>query len=137
MRLYARKKNSSAKIVPVHKADYVSIICLQEPISEGDTIRTIIKFLSNEYFQERALAVSLLYELSTLEPLCEKIGAVYGAILILVGMASSKAENIVAIEHAESTLKNLEKCEANIKPMAENGRLMPLLKKLIEGNLFQ
>ncbi|KAF3331915.1 U-box domain-containing protein 44-like protein [Carex littledalei] len=57
----------------------------------------------------------------------------YGAILILVGMASSKAENIVAIEHAESTLKNLEKCEANIKPMAENGRLMPLLKKLIEG----
>ncbi|KAJ4806198.1 U-box domain-containing protein 43 [Rhynchospora pubera] len=105
----------------------------KETVSEGDTIRTIIKFLSNEYFQERALAVTLLYELSTLEPLCEKIGAVYGAILILVGMASSKAENIVAVEKAESTLKNLEKCEANIKPMAENGRLMPLLKKLLKG----
>jgi hypothetical protein len=61
---------------------------------------------------------------------------VYGAILILVGMASSKAENIVAVENTESTLKNLEKCEANIKPMAENERLMSLLKMLIEGNFF-
>jgi hypothetical protein len=54
----------------------------REELSKGDTIRTIIKFLSNEYFQERELAVSLLYELSECEPICECIGAV---ILLLVG----------------------------------------------------
>jgi hypothetical protein len=53
--------------------NFVSIICFQEAISEGGTIRTIIRFLSNEYFQERALAVSVLHELSTLEPLYEKM----------------------------------------------------------------
>lgn len=65
--------------------------------------------------------------------MCEKIGGVDGAILILVGLASSKSENIVVVERAEHTLKNLEKCEKNIKQMAENGRLQPLLTKLLEG----
>jgi DNA-binding transcriptional ArsR family regulator len=105
----------------------------REELGKGDTIRTIIKFLSNEHFQERELAVSLLYELSKCEPICERIGAVYGAILLLVGMGSSKAENNAAVEKAENTLKNLERCETNVKQMAENGRLQPLLTKLIQG----
>ncbi|KAL6591274.1 hypothetical protein ACP70R_049777 [Stipagrostis hirtigluma subsp. patula] len=106
----------------------------KEELGKGDTIRTIIKFLSNEHFQERELAVSLLYELSKYEPTCERIGAVYGAILLLVGMGSSKkSENTVAVEKAENTLKNLEKYETNVKQMAENGRLQPLLTKLIQG----
>ncbi|TVT97711.1 hypothetical protein EJB05_57031, partial [Eragrostis curvula] len=105
----------------------------QEELGQGDTIRTIIKFLSNEHFQERELAVSVLYELSTCDSICERIGAVYGAILLLVGMCSSKSENIAAVEKAENTLKNLEKYETNVKQMAENGRLEPLLTKLIEG----
>ncbi|CAD6248840.1 unnamed protein product [Miscanthus lutarioriparius] len=105
----------------------------KEELGKGNTIRTIIKFLSNENFQERELAVSLLYELSKLDPICERIGAIYGAILLLVGMASSKSENGVAVEKAENTLKNLEKYETNVKQMAENGRLQPLLTKLIEG----
>jgi len=77
-----------------------------------------------------------LYELSKLDPICERIGAIYGAILLLVGMASSKSENGVAVEKAENTLKNLEKYETNVKQMAENGRLQPLLTKLIEGMLY-
>ncbi|KAK8463635.1 hypothetical protein SEVIR_1G386400v4 [Setaria viridis] len=105
----------------------------KEELGKGDTIRTIIKFLSNDHFQERELAVSLLYELSKLDPICQRIGAVYGAILLLVGMGSSKSENLVAVEKAENTLKNLEKHETNVKQMAENGRLQPLLTKLIEG----
>lgn len=80
--------------------------------------------------------MSLLYELSTLDPICERIGAIYGAILLLVGMASSKSENGVAVEKAENTLKNLETYETNVKQMAENGRLQPLLTKLIEGMLY-
>ncbi|EMS66087.1 U-box domain-containing protein 44 [Triticum urartu] len=105
----------------------------KEELGKGDTVRTIIKFLSNEHIQERELAVSLLYELSEYEPVCVRIGAIYGAILLLVGMGSSKSENMMAVEKAEKTLKNLEKYDTNIKQMAENGRLQPLLTKLLQG----
>eukprot|EP00268_Persea_americana_P057895 TRINITY_DN6963_c0_g1_i1.p1 TRINITY_DN6963_c0_g1~~TRINITY_DN6963_c0_g1_i1.p1 ORF type:complete len:814 (-),score=181.88 TRINITY_DN6963_c0_g1_i1:309-2750(-) len=106
----------------------------KEVIADGDTIRTIVKFLSHEHSQEREEAVSLLYELSKSESLCEKVGAVNGAILILVGMTSSKSENIVTVEKADKTLENLEKCENNVRQMAENGRLQPLLTLLLEGS---
>lgn len=102
-------------------------------MAEGDTIRTIVKFLSNELSKEREEAVSLLYELSKSKTLCEKIGALNGAILILVGMTSSKSENILTVEKADKTLENLEKCENNIQQMAENGRLQPLLTQILEG----
>ncbi|XP_039123363.1 U-box domain-containing protein 44-like [Dioscorea cayenensis subsp. rotundata] len=106
----------------------------KEAMAAGDTIRTIVKFLSHDHSQEREEAVSLLCELSKSESLCEKIGGVNGAILILVGMSSSKSENIIAVEKAEHTLENLERCEKNVKQMAENGRLQPLLKLLLEGS---
>ncbi|OEL21789.1 U-box domain-containing protein 44 [Dichanthelium oligosanthes] len=121
-----KKKEESITVVD-------SAMQMQEELGKGDTIRTIIKFLSNDHVQERELAVSLLYELSKLDPICQRIGAVYGAILLLVGMGSSKSENLAAVEKAENTLKNLEKYETNVKQMAENGRLQPLLTKLIEG----
>lgn len=110
-----------------------STFILQEAISAGDTIRTIVKFLSHDHSQEREEAVSLLYELSKSEALCEKIGGVSGAILILVGMSSSKSENVLTVEKAEKTLDNLEKCENNVRQMAESGRLQPLLTLILEG----
>ncbi|KAK9112428.1 hypothetical protein Scep_019947 [Stephania cephalantha] len=103
-------------------------------MADGDTVRTIVKFLSHELSKEREEAVSLLYELSKSEALCEKIGNVNGAILILVGMTSSKSENVLTVEKAEQTLENLEKCEKNVLQMAENGRLQPLLSLLLEGD---
>ncbi|XP_071733053.1 U-box domain-containing protein 44-like [Rutidosis leptorrhynchoides] len=106
----------------------------KEIMAEGDNVRTIVKFLSHEQSKERQEAVSLLYELSKLETLCEKIGSVNGAILILVGMASSKSENLTAVEKADKTLENLEKNENNVKQMAVNGRLQPLLTLLLEGS---
>ncbi|KAL5218961.1 hypothetical protein ABZP36_019645 [Zizania latifolia] len=106
----------------------------KEELGKGDTIRTIIKFLSNEHAQERELAVSLLHELSGHEPTCERIGAVYGAVLLLVGMASSKSESAVAVEKAENTLRNLDRFDANVKQMADNGRLQPLLTRLLQGD---
>ncbi|XP_006651652.2 U-box domain-containing protein 24 [Oryza brachyantha] len=105
----------------------------KEELGQGDTIRTIIKFLSNDHVQERELAVSLLHELSEHEPTCERIGAVYGAILLLVGMGSSKSESAVAVDKAESTLRNLDRFDANVKQMADNGRLQPLLTRLLHG----
>jgi len=112
---------------------FLLLLILQEMLAEGDTVRTIVKFLSHELSKEREEAVSLLYELSKSEMLCEKIGSVNGAILILVGMASSKSENLLTVEKADKTLENLEKCENNVRQMAENGRLRPLLTQLLEG----
>lgn len=102
-------------------------------MAEGDTVRTIVKFLSHEQSKEREEAVSLLYELSKSERLCEKIGSVNGAILILVGMASSNSENVLTVEKADRTLDNLAQCENNVRQMAECGRLQPLLHLLLEG----
>nr|AAP50990.1 unknown protein [Oryza sativa Japonica Group] len=115
------------------RIDRFLVLILQEELGKGDTIRTIIKFLSNEHVQERELAVSLLHELSGHEPTCERIGAVYGAILLLVGMGSSKSESAVAVDKAESTLRNLDRFDANVKQMADNGRLQPLLTRLLRG----
>ncbi|KAI3459946.1 hypothetical protein Pfo_016609 [Paulownia fortunei] len=106
----------------------------KEIMAEGDTVRSIVKFLSHEQSKEREEAVSLLYELSKLERLCEKIGSVNGAILILVGMASSNSENILTVEKADRTLENLAQCENNVRQMAESGRLQPLLTLLLEGS---
>ncbi|WOH03663.1 hypothetical protein DCAR_0623062 [Daucus carota subsp. sativus] len=105
----------------------------KEILAEGDTVRTIVKFLSHELSKEREEATYLLYELSKSEFLSEKIGSVNGAILILVGMASSKSENVVTVEKADKTLKNLEKCENNVKQMADYGKLQPLLTLILEG----
>ncbi|KAI3864616.1 hypothetical protein MKX03_009136 [Papaver bracteatum] len=106
----------------------------KEIIGEGDTVRTIVKFLNHEHSKEREEAVSVLYELSKSEALCEKIGMVPGAILILLGMSSSDSENVLAVERADKTLDNLGKCENNVLQMAENGRLQPLLTLLLEGS---
>ncbi|XP_061372807.1 U-box domain-containing protein 43-like isoform X2 [Gastrolobium bilobum] len=105
----------------------------QEFLAEGDTVRTVVKFLSTELSKEREEAVSLLYELSKSETLCEKIGSINGAILILVGMTSSNSEDLSTVEKADKTLENLEKCENNVRQMAESGRLKPLLTQLLEG----
>ncbi|KAG0458706.1 hypothetical protein HPP92_021834 [Vanilla planifolia] len=106
----------------------------KEVMAAGTTIRTIVKFLSHDHTLEREAAVSLLYELSKSDSLCEKIGVVNGAILILVGLASSKSENVITVEKAEKILENLEKFEKNVRQMAENGRLKPLLTLLLNGS---
>lgn len=102
-------------------------------LAEGDTLHTVVKFLRHERSKEKEEAVALLHELSKSEALCEKIGTVNGAILILVGMSSSKSENLTTVENADRTLENLEKCESNIRQMAEYGRLRPLLTQILEG----
>lgn len=99
----------------------------------GDTIRTIVKFLTYDTSPARGEAVSLLFELSKTESLSEKIGGVNGSILFLVGIACSNSENVSLVQQAEKTLENIEKCEKNVFQLAENGRLKLLLKLLLEG----
>jgi hypothetical protein len=77
-----------------------------------------------------------LYELSETNDISEKIGSVPGAILILVGLSSGKVENLLIVDRAEKTLENLGNCEKNVRQMAENGRLQPLLRLLLEGTFI-
>uniref|UniRef100_A0A803N9E1 Uncharacterized protein n=1 Tax=Chenopodium quinoa TaxID=63459 RepID=A0A803N9E1_CHEQI len=108
----------------------------KEVMGEGGTVRTIMKFLSSKSSpKEKEEATSLLYELSKSHNLSGKIGSINGAILILIGMASSKSENILTTEKAHKTLDNLAQSEHNVRLMAESGRLQPLLTLLLEGPL--
>lgn len=107
---------------------------MKEIMAEGGTVRTIVKFLFPEQSAEREGAISVLYELSKSPNLCDKIGSINGAVLMLVGMASSKSENSATVEKADKTLENLAQCENNVRQMAESGRLEPLLALLLEGS---
>ncbi len=107
---------------------------LQLALAQTNLMRSVIKCLSRKLSVEREQAVALLYELSKSAPLCEAIGDANGAILILVGMTSSDSENAKAAELANKTLNNLEGSDNNVRQMAENGRLQPLLTRLVEGN---
>jgi hypothetical protein len=108
---------------------------LQEAVSEGNTIRTIVKFIDCEDCQERELTVSALCDLSKSEVVCGKISELNGAVLILGKVAGSNSDKYSTVaEKAEKTLQNLDRCEKNAVQMAENGRLEPLLNLLIEGS---
>jgi hypothetical protein len=106
---------------------------LQAIVAEGDTVRTLVKFLSHEPSKGREAAVSLLFELSKSEALCEKIGSIHGALILLVGLTSSNSENVSIVEKADRTLENMERSEEIVRQMASYGRLQPLLGKLLEG----
>nr|AAL24123.1 unknown protein [Arabidopsis thaliana]AAM20387.1 unknown protein [Arabidopsis thaliana] len=103
-------------------------------VAEGDTVRTLVKFLSHEPSKGREAAVSLLFELSKSEALCEKIGSIHGALILLVGLTSSNSENVSIVEKADRTLENMERSEEIVRQMASYGRLQPLLGKLLEGS---
>lgn len=106
----------------------------KEAVGETDAIRSCFKSLSRKLSKEKEEAIHLLSELSKYRPVCEKIGAVNGSILRLVGMTSSTSENVFVVEKAEETLDNLEGSDQNMKQMAENGRLQPLLRHLVQGS---
>ncbi|CAN7078259.1 unnamed protein product [Brassica oleracea var. botrytis] len=128
-----------------HKVRYKALHTLQvvvegdeeskEILAEGDTVRTLVKFLSHEPSKGKEAAVSLLFELSKSETLCEKIGSVNGALILLVGLTSSNSVNVSIVEKADRTLENLERSKEIVKQMASYGRLQPLLGKILEGSL--
>uniref|UniRef100_A0A0E0AKH8 Uncharacterized protein n=1 Tax=Oryza glumipatula TaxID=40148 RepID=A0A0E0AKH8_9ORYZ len=82
-----KKINSARNQVIVDRL----LVSILQKLGEGDTIHTIIKFLSNK--------------LSGHEPTCKRI--------VAVGMGSSKSESVVAVDKVESTLCNLDRFEAN------------------------
>lgn len=102
-------------------------------------ISTIIKMLSSSHRKIRHASLLVLLELSQSQSLCERIGSVAGGILVLITIKFNQFSDAFASEKADEILKNLEGSPNNIKRMAENGLLEPLLNHLIEGitqNLF-
>jgi hypothetical protein len=95
---------------------------------------TVIKMMSSGHQPIRHAALLLLLELSRSESLQEKIGSVPGGILMLIRIKYNQPDDAFSSEKADEILKNLESSPENIKKMAENGLLEPLLKHLTEGN---
>lgn len=99
-------------------------------------LSVLVRMLSSSHQPTRCAALLLLLELSKSQLLCEKIGSINGAILVLVTNKYNYTD-CFASEKAEKILRNLESHPINIKHMAENGHVEPLLNHLIEGIMLQ
>ncbi|RZC81304.1 hypothetical protein C5167_043892 [Papaver somniferum] len=106
----------------------------KDMIAKKKTITIIITMLSSNHLPERHAALSLLLELSTSELLSEKIGSIAGAILMLITIKYNQSFDAFTAESTNKILRNLEKSPKNIKCMAENGLLEPLLNHFIDGS---
>ncbi|CBI27413.3 unnamed protein product, partial [Vitis vinifera] len=105
----------------------------KEMVAKVMDISTTIKMLSSDHQPIRHAALLFLLELSRSQSLCEKIGSVAGGILMLITIKYNWSFDTFALEKADEILKNLETSPNNIKRMADNGYLEPLLHHLIEG----
>ena len=105
----------------------------QEQIVKTPAVSATIKMLSSSFQPIRHAALLLLIEFSKCEFLSEKLGRVTGGILILIQTKFNRSLDTFASEAADQVLRYMEQCSYNIKLMAENGYLEPLLNNLIEG----
>ncbi|KAF8021365.1 hypothetical protein BT93_G1718 [Corymbia citriodora subsp. variegata] len=105
----------------------------KEMIARVVDMAALIKLLSSSHQPTRHSTLQFLLKLSESQSLCESIGSVTGAILILI---TSKYNSLDAFgsEKASEILRNLGNHPSNIKIMAENGYVEPLLEHLIEGS---
>ncbi|KAK2976376.1 hypothetical protein RJ640_008086 [Escallonia rubra] len=106
----------------------------KEMITKTIDISRIIKMLLSNHQPIKHAILLLLVELSRPQPLCDIIGSVTGAILMLITVKYRWSIDAFASEKADEILRNLERSSDNIKCMAENGHLEPLLNHIIEGS---
>ncbi|CAM8947882.1 unnamed protein product [Rhodiola kirilowii] len=103
-------------------------------IGTPGNILKIMKLISSNHKCIRHGALLLLFELSIPRSLCDSIGSVTGGILTLISVKYNQVNDTFASQKAYQILRNLERSSQNVKLMAENGYLDPLLNHLIEGN---
>lgn len=106
---------------------------MQEVIAQTIDISTVTRMLSSNHGPLRHAALRLLLELSKSHFLCYNIGAVPGAILMLITAKYRHTDDAFVADKADEVLKSLEKYPCNIKHMTENGYVEPLLNHLLEG----
>ncbi|XP_074306591.1 putative U-box domain-containing protein 42 [Silene latifolia] len=118
----------------------LEMICLlaheeeqKELIGKTSAIPLTVRLLSSSYQPIKHGVLLLLIELSKSKSLSEKIGCITGGILILIRTTYNRSSDTFASEAANQVLKNMEQFSDNIKIMADNGYLEPLLNNLIEG----
>ncbi|KAJ6718627.1 U-BOX DOMAIN-CONTAINING PROTEIN 42-RELATED [Salix purpurea] len=102
-------------------------------ISEMVDISAVIKMVSSGHQPVRHAALLILLDISRSQSLWKKIGSDPGGILMLIRCKYNLSVDAFSSEKADEILQNLERSPQNIKLMAENGFLEPLLKHLIEG----
>ncbi|KAJ8500338.1 hypothetical protein OPV22_010890 [Ensete ventricosum] len=102
-------------------------------VANTNALERTTEMLSSNNASERHESIAFLLELSETETLLENIGSTAGCILTLIIMKYNESAGSLAAERAEIILKNLEKYPRNIKSMAENGYLEPLLDHLVSG----
>ncbi|KAI3979629.1 hypothetical protein MKX01_013724 [Papaver californicum] len=91
------------------------------------TLATLLLLAENDDEAKNTIAkaktitiiIMMLSKLSTSELLCEKIGSVVGAILMLITIKYNQSFDAFTAESANKILRNLEKSPKNIKCMAE------------------
>ncbi|GAB4828999.1 hypothetical protein Ancab_018656 [Ancistrocladus abbreviatus] len=105
----------------------------KESIGKTTAITTTVRMLSSSHQPIRHSALLLLIELSNSQTLSERIGWVTGGILLLIRTKYNRSADTFASEAADQILRNLSQCPNNIKCMAENGYLEPLLDNLVKG----
>ncbi|KAH1074335.1 hypothetical protein J1N35_026663 [Gossypium stocksii] len=106
----------------------------KEMIANIMDISAMIELMSSSHQEIRHASLLFLVELSRSQALGEKIGSATGAILMLIRVKFNHHIDSFAAEKADEILKNLERFPDNIKQMAENGFLDPLLNHLTEGS---
>ncbi|KAK6921851.1 U-box domain, partial [Dillenia turbinata] len=106
----------------------------KEMIAKTMAISSTIRMLSSNHRPIKHASLLFLLELSKSQGLCEAIGSAPGGILLLITIKYNWAVDGFASQKAEQVLMNLEKSPNNVKLMAENGLLEPLLNRLIRGS---
>lgn len=99
---------------------------------EDGITRLAIHSLIGSSEKEREFAVKLLLEFSRDESCCIKIASERGALLLLSSMAGN-LEHPTLSNLAEEVLKQMERVEDNVQPLAAAGRFEPLISRLCEG----
>jgi uncharacterized protein (DUF305 family) len=102
-------------------------------MSRTNAIKAAAKLISSSNLTEKNLALSFLEEATKSEFLGRMVGHTTGAILMLVSTKVNQSSDLDAAKMASEILKNLEKRPKNMKYMALNGYLDPLLTNLVEG----
>jgi hypothetical protein len=103
---------------------------------EDGITRLAIHSLIGSSDKEREYAVKLLLEFSRDEACCIKIASEKGALVLLSSMVGNP-EHPALSNLAEEVLKQMEKVEDNIQPLAVAGRFEPLLSRLCEGMSYE
>lgn len=104
-------------------------------LEEGIT-RLAIHGLIGSSEKEREYAVKLLLEFSSDEACCTKIASEKGALVLLSSLAGN-LEHPSLSNLAEEVLKQMERMEENVQPLAAAGRFEPLLSRLCEGMFYE